>query len=205
MAINLDVNVLKALVLFASNEQSRYYLCGVNVKVAPGKAQLAATDGHKAMVANLAQEDNQEALSLIIPSETIKTAIKGQKYAVELARVNNTQWRLGAAIFTPIDGTFPDYERIIPRTISKEIAHFDAEYIGVIGKADKALGGNAQINIGHNGEAPALVSSEAMRDKNAFVVIMPLRAENVDWAETVNAVMGKDFMTLYPPVKQAAE
>ena len=195
MSITLSPDLLKAAVLFTSKEDPRSYLKGVSIQATLATIKVAATDGHRLFVARVCQEENTEAFSIIIPTDTIVTATKGAKYPLALSKLSDTQWRLGDTIFTPIDGTFPEYSRIVPTSVSGETAQYNPEYIAGLGKANKLLGGSNTATIGYNGDNPALVTGDGYKVHNAIAVLMPMRAGKENWSTILNAAMGTGFAT----------
>lgn len=193
MTITLSPDLLKAAVLFTSKEETRFYLKGVAIQATLATVKIAATDGHRLFVARVDQTENTETFSIIIPSEAIATATKGAKHSLDLSKLSDTQWRLGDTIFTPIDGTFPEYSRIVPTGVSGETAQYNPEYVAALGKANKLLGGQNLATIGYNGDSPALVTGQGYKNHNAFAVIMPMRSAKEDWATILNASMGEGF------------
>ena len=205
MSITLSPDLLKAAVLFTSKEETRYYLKGVSIQATLATVKVAATDGHRLFVARVCQEENTEAFSIIIPGDTIVTATKGVKYChLELSKLSDTQWRLGDTIFTPIDGTFPEYSRIVPTSVSGETAQYNPEYIAALGKANKLLGGSNAATIGYNGKDPALVTGDGYKAHNAIAVLMPMRSAVEDWSFILNAAMGTGCATSPEPIALAA-
>jgi len=203
MPITLSPDLLKAAVLFTSKEETRYYLKGISIQATLATVKVASTDGHRLFVARVNQEENTDTFSIIIPTDTIATATKGAKYPLALSKLSETQWRLGDTIFTPIDGTFPGYEFIVPKSVSGETAQFNPEYVAALGKANKLLGGTAEnVTIGYNGDKPALVTGSGFKAHNALAVIMPLRSAVEDWASILNSAMGPGFAT--PPAEAQA-
>jgi hypothetical protein len=203
MPVTLSPDLLKAAVLFTSKEETRYYLKGVSIQATLATVKVAATDGHRLFVARVCQEENTETFSIIIPSDAIATATKGAKHSLDLSKLSETQWRLGDTIFTPIDGTFPDYSRIVTTSVSGEPAQYNPEYVAALGKANKLLGGSAEnVTIGYNGDKPALVTGSGYKAHNAIAVLMPLRSAAEDWASILNAAMGDGFAV--PPAEAQA-
>ena len=180
-SIKFDFRAFKAAALCVSSEQVRYYLNGVFAEYKNGALILVATDGHRLIAVN--PESNGPApngpeFGIIIPSDVI-ARIKISKYATLGDLVcEGGQWRLeydGLKIgFNPIDGTFPDWRRIVPSETSGEAAQFNAAYLTDFGKASKLLGGDTRPVVSHNGEGPALISFQA--DFEVFGVLMPFRA-----------------------------
>ena len=111
-----------------STEETRYYLNGIHLHKASdqeGAARLraVATDGHRLSCADVALPEGAAALpGVIVPRKTVTEVRKlidsGDK-PVSVA-LSETRIRFGvdAASLTSklIDGSFPDYERVIPRS-----------------------------------------------------------------------------------------
>ncbi len=178
--MDINIRLLKAAALVASKEQVRYYLNGVAVQAGPRGLYLVATDGHRALAFRQSGDDLPE-VNIIIPADII-AGIKPPKGVdiVYLTKESESRWRIdycGASIsFAPIDGTFPDWRRIVPKETSGELAQFDPAYIGDFAKVAKALGANAKagVKISHNGPGPALVTFGD--DIDGFGLLMPTRA-----------------------------
>ena len=183
MIINLKA--LKAVALFCSKEETRYYLKGVNLQFRSDHVIMVATNGHylTALRQSLEEPLDSPIADTIIPIELIdrikltKHDDKAELY-VDGHKVTITY--MGATyVDGHIDATFPDWRRVSPSSVSGEAAQFDAAYPALFLKAARMFDKSAQIKIGHNGLSPALVSwlpSEAGLD--AFGVLMPMRAKD---------------------------
>lgn len=181
--MELNVKLLKAAVIVASKEETRYYLKGVAVQADARGAYIVATDGHRALAFCQSREAQEgTAVSIIIPSDIV-AAIKPNKYEerATLTQESATHWRLDycgtSVIFAPVDGTFPDWRRICPKEANGETAQFNPEYVGDIAKVAKALGvksASGAIKMAHNGGGPAIVTFGP--DIDGFGLIMPTRA-----------------------------
>ena len=118
-----DLAELFAPVKFAmSNEETRYYLNGVFLHTVDGALTAVATDGHR-----LSSNTGAEGFDfdgVIVPRKAVDTMLAG-KVQVALSR---TKIRItsGDTVMTSklIDGTFPDYRRIIP-SANANIVRFD--------------------------------------------------------------------------------
>jgi DNA polymerase-3 subunit beta len=121
-----DMKALIEKTQFAiSTEETRYYLNGIYLHTleADGKLKLraVATDGHRLARAEVEAPAGSEGMpGIIIPRKTVSEMLKlvddpDVPVAVELS---DTKIRLtiGSVILTSklIDGTFPDYQRVIP-------------------------------------------------------------------------------------------
>lgn len=113
---DLDIAALFAPVQFAiSNEEARYFLNGVFFK--GGDSVAVATDGHR-----LARNNGPaipEFEGIIVPRKAVSLLPKG---AVTVS-VSDNKIRIEAGDFVLtsklIDGTFPDYTRVIPKENDK--------------------------------------------------------------------------------------
>jgi len=123
------LNAMLAAVAFAiSTEETRYYLNGAYLHATgsgdEGRLVTVATDGHRLGRATLAAPDGAgETLpGVIIPRKTVTLAMKALKAAGPDATVVLTvsdsliTFAMGPVVLTSkvIDGTFPDYARVIP-------------------------------------------------------------------------------------------
>lgn len=87
-------------------------------------------------------------------------------------------------MFQPVDGTFPDWRRVIPPADGfkpgedKTPAHFNPDYIYDLGQMSRALGGSVSSFKIHawDKESPHGVTFAGRED--CFAVIMPMRASN---------------------------
>lgn len=110
----IDLAALFAPCAFAiSTEETRYYLNGVFFK--GGEPSVAvATDGHR--LAKHVGPVLPAFEGIIVPRKTVGLIPKG----TVAVSVSNTKIRIASADLTItsklIDGTFPDYERVIPTT-----------------------------------------------------------------------------------------
>lgn len=129
-AFKLEAAKLRALVdrtRFAiSTEETRYYLNGIYLHTAEADGRrvlrAAATDGHRlARVEEDLPEGAAGMPGVIIPRKTVAELRKladETRDEVEI-RLSDTKisFRIGPVVLTSklIDGTFPDYERVIPK------------------------------------------------------------------------------------------
>ena len=110
-----------------STEETRYYLNGIYLHKAAdqdGTAQLraVATDGHRLSCADVALPDGAADMpGVIVPRKTVAEVRKliddgDEPVSVALSETR-IRFEVGAASLTSklIDGSFPDYERVIPR------------------------------------------------------------------------------------------
>ena len=109
-----------------STEETRYYLNGIFLHVSDAEGSLpvlkaAATDGHRLARVTMPRPDGAEAMpDVIVPRKCIAELRKlldeiDGSVGVSLSPTK-IRFDLGQAILTSklIDGTFPDYSRVIP-------------------------------------------------------------------------------------------
>ncbi len=122
-----------------STEETRYYLNGIYVHAHKAKEgtllRAVATDGHRLARIELPAPKGAEAMpGIIIPRKTVTELRKLLDTAGESVEVgvSDTKIRFAAAGFTLtsklIDGTFPDYQRVIPTGNDKALSLSCAEF-----------------------------------------------------------------------------
>ncbi|WP_028753689.1 DNA polymerase III subunit beta [Rhizobium leucaenae] len=117
---DIDLAALFGPVAFAiSDEQTRYYLGGVFFHIKDGTATAVATDGHR--LSRNKGPSIPEFEGVIVPKKTVGLLPKG----VVSVQVSTAKIKITAGDFVLtsklIDGTFPDYERVIPTSNDKMV------------------------------------------------------------------------------------
>ena len=175
-------SVLKAFVPFCSTETTRYYICGVLIECAADSITYVATDGHKMMVHHHEIDpcEDQFIGSLIVPNDALKKIRVNKSDSIGLDILQQLDGRefnlkLSGVSFTAIDGTFPDWRRVLPAESNPErIGHaqFNWEYLSHFWKAAKALGLRKPAIDPAEETFPHWIN---FGDPNTFGVLMPLR------------------------------
>jgi DNA polymerase III subunit beta len=147
-----------------STEETRYYLNGIYFHVAESEGRkvlrAAATDGHRLARVEEDLPDGAVAMpGVIIPRKTINELRKlaeETRDEIEL-RLSDTKvsFRIGPVSLTSklIDGTFPDYERVIPRGNDKvmEVAkQAFADAVGRVAAISSERSRPVKLSIGRN-------------------------------------------------------
>lgn len=126
-----------------STEETRYYLNGIylHTAVSGTKPMLraVATDGHRLAQAELPQPGGAGGMpGIIVPRKTVhelQRLLEGGDKEVSVA-VSQTKVRfdIGTVTLTSklIDGTFPDYGRVIPQSNDKLLKVSNAEFISAV-------------------------------------------------------------------------
>jgi DNA polymerase-3 subunit beta len=113
-----------------STEETRYYLNGIYLHEVPAQSMLraVATDGHRLAQAQIARPEGAKGMpGIIVPRKTVLEVVKlfeGVDGAVEVSlSASKIRFAAGDLVLTSklIDGTFPDYERVIPRNNDKKM------------------------------------------------------------------------------------
>jgi DNA polymerase III sliding clamp (beta) subunit (PCNA family) len=197
----LNLKALKAVALFCSKEETRYYLKGVNLQFRSDHIIMIATNGHYLTMLRQKLDEPLDTIppDTIVPIEFIDT-IKLSKHLdvaelyIEAGRITVTY--CGATYSSgSVAASFPDTKRIIPSSVSGETAQFDVAYPALYQKAAKMFRKDGQVKIAHNGENPALVDwFEPCDGLQAFGVLMPMRARSFakappEWADVYIPVM----------------
>ena len=175
----------------------RYYLNGVFVEAIPSETRMIATNGNcmgilREQKAGDDLNDVPALVGFIIPDTAIKAMLawKAPKYFNETnisitvpddyADNYHAEFRAefagNAMVFKRIDGKFPDYQRVVPKTVSGIAGNFNPDYLAISNAAKQDIHGKNAIppvllQNGPDGAAIQLIA------ENFFAVIMPLRAD----------------------------
>ena len=126
-----------------STEETRYYLNGIYLHVitAAGKPMLraVATDGHRLAQAQIDAPAGSESMAgVIVPRKTVGEVQKlmedpEAEVTVELSETK-VRFTIGPVVLTSklIDGTFPDYGRVIPQGNDKILKVDRSEFAGAV-------------------------------------------------------------------------
>jgi DNA polymerase-3 subunit beta len=124
-------------ILFAvSTEESRFQLNGALLKLGDGRIELVATDGHRLALVQNPMDGNGKKGSdgVLVPRKALQELqrFEGDGEELGLARgEHHLSFRLGRRelICRILEGTFPDYERVIAKDNDKH-AVFDRRQLG---------------------------------------------------------------------------
>lgn len=113
-----------------STEETRYYLNGIYLHEVAANQMLraVATDGHRLARAQVPLPEGAKGMpGIIVPRKTVLELVKlieSDEGEVEVAlSASKIRFSFGGLTLTSklIDGTFPDYERVIPRNNDKTL------------------------------------------------------------------------------------
>jgi hypothetical protein len=210
-AIEIGTNYLLACLLCAATDETRYYLKGVYLhRTADRFVRAVATDGHRAIIVNLYRESEKKAGpawlddGIIVPGDQLAARLKmidkEQKdtafagsvkiaYGKNQPRIEVSD-AMGINVFRiqPIDGTFPDYERVTTANWSGlqvdrgdwKPTGFDPQYLKAVGEIAKRLDPEASVSCydyasADGGEQPVLFTFSTV--PNVTLFLMPKRVD----------------------------
>lgn len=163
----ITITELETLDLFASTEATRYYLNGVYLHKKGGKLVAVATDGHR-LLRFVSESKCEDFKPLILSSATIRALVAHRKFLmiqnnlkpkdqhiVDNITINSLQVLFdfgGSTVsFTPIDGTFPEYERVFPEkteeTTNRDKVSVNVHLIADFAKVAKKLGNSKSMPV----------------------------------------------------------
>ncbi len=121
-------------VLFAvSTEESRFQLNGALLKFGTGTMELVATDGHRLALVENAVASVERPDSVLVPRKALQELQRFEGDGeLALARGEHHLWfQLGRRelVCRILEGTFPDYERVIAKDNDKQVV-FDRRLLG---------------------------------------------------------------------------
>lgn len=139
-----------------STEETRYYLNGTYVCVANDQLRAVTTDGHRLAMQRVPMPDHdaKEIPNVIVPRATVADLLAilqpDQRLSVQIADTR-IAFECGPVklISKLIDGTFPDYERVIPREGDTSVT-LDRESFAAAIKAASAIlpkGGTRAVKV----------------------------------------------------------
>ena len=181
--ILIKTRELRAHLIITSKDPVRYQLQGVNVQGSNNFTyRLASTDGHRLLVTYpvLEKVDNLDELNIIISHDDIKRIVTGNKNEFVILKIENDRYYLDSLEIRPIDGTYPDIERVVPSFDTLETqgqpviqSHFNFKYLADAGKVSKLLDHTTVpvMYLNKTQDASAVIGY-----KNGFMVLMPVSA-----------------------------
>ncbi|QCE32101.1 DNA polymerase III subunit beta [Acetobacteraceae bacterium] len=118
-----DLRLLLDRTRFAmSTEETRYYLNGIYLHPIEGKLRAVATDGHRLALTDIPMPNGAAGMpGVIIPRKTVNELRKILGNSDEIVKVGVSESRIEFVIDNAIlgskliDGSFPPYERVIPK------------------------------------------------------------------------------------------
>lgn len=192
MRITLTRNELKASLLTAAkDDEKRSFLIGVSIERSQDGLHvlLVSTNGHVLSVINSSMQKHEVAEEgafdpFTLARKHIKTALMSgdEKYDIEcykdrLSGSGRVITMIGEdsriqVMMPEVEGTFPKWNLIVPRTTSGEPGWYSARYVHLLERFGERL--ERSFSFHYNG---ARSSAVAKYDNKALVVIMPVETE----------------------------
>lgn len=148
MSIQFNVNatLFARVSLAQSSEETRFYLCGVSIEPAPHGlpgVTITATDGHKLISAYDAAGTTTAPVVVKAPPHILKSCkpwkngdeprLTGDDGTIVVVDTAGTEQ---IARGTTVDGTFPEWRRVVPQTVGAGTgAIFAPEILATLAKA----------------------------------------------------------------------
>jgi hypothetical protein len=202
--VNLPVDFVSAALSVASTEETRYYLNGVFLQSCDGAVRIVGTDGHRLFAGAVEMPQDSDAADwlragVILPREGLKARLA--LIAGETAKGEAALVRVGFAVgarnvtigdeaermtfrLNPVDGTFPDYQRIFAsaasamdgRTFEALSANtYAGKYLKDVGTMSKVLGAEQVSIFGSADNGPTVVTFPEI--DGAMMLLMPMRCD----------------------------
>lgn len=224
----INLRTLHAVSLASSTEETRYYLGGVLVQCRADSVTYVATDSHRLLVVRDMLADGQEPNALlgnyIIPLPICRAFKPGKGRhragAADVAEMTKQGEELrlqhgsAAQVFKPIDGSFPDWARVVPMQLSGQTDHvrktgsdatgitFNPSYVSDFAKFGEIMDcGKPQLAFNSDGPAAVIFS-----DARVLGILMPIRASTQPELQAMFADR-RDFVlgNAKAEIKEAAE
>ena len=179
-------SIIERVGRFISTEETRYYLNGICLTSSGGRdLRFAATDGHTLGEATHILPGDLPEARCIVPRETI-AALKAIKFDAEQTRVeyltkserpDHVRFTCGDVVVLSklIDGTFPNYGRVIPADFASSWEIGRTSWLGAVRRVSI---------LRHNNQSAVLVSADRA-NRLSFSV------KREDFGEMVVAAKGK--------------
>jgi DNA polymerase-3 subunit beta len=175
--IKIPLPLLKTLLLTAGKNDARTFLNGIHFEYSPHGAIAITTDGHRMTCARL-DYDGDAFPSFTLSPDGIKSIKTRYDVSIDYDAVHmSTQITTESGTMTTraIEGTWPDWRRVIPDKFSGEPASYNFYYLGDIGKACKLMDTKSRALV-QNGDRGAMVNLS----DDVIIILMPIR-EVVDY------------------------
>lgn len=209
--LTVEARYIAALSLFCGNPDDHECFSGICFEIRQAESRLVATNGHMLAVARIQQKPENfffPILDMIVPVHLFKSVTPSGSVKIEIGDQLVRFSKDGAEILShyyqvtvtydgitisgnSLDTPSPKWRKVIPKKVSGELAQFNPNYIGMLGKVQETLEADSDatcVGIGHNGKGPALVE---FSDRNFIAVVMPTSREPPstapDWCHDLSA------------------
>ena len=175
--ITVKTQSIKAACGMAATKDVRYYLIGVQIIVRDdGAVHVRATDGTLAFDDLMPEKSAFAPADFIIPLDIAKLIAKSKGSTIEITMSADGRFECAGQIFKPIDGKFPDCDRIMPTRDSQfdsAVNHYDAELLARCQTAMRIATGLSKAFFKIQNSPVGLMHRE--NDTYPRCAVMPLR------------------------------
>jgi DNA polymerase-3 subunit beta len=178
---------IKALLRCAGDKDVRYYLNGICFDPA---GYAVATNGHILLAVRCEPFDGAQ---FIVPRDVLRAALKrvgeskSRRYGFAV-----TPTQLDGEAYTAIDGTYPDWRRVVPQKCNGDMLSgknsapvaYDPRYVTTFEECARDLGlgipERCYVNIAPNGGGAGIAMSVDLPRDLVLGIIMPMNVERID-------------------------
>ena len=179
--VQLKTSVLKAALYCAAKNDTRYCLNGVFVESKNGNLSIVSTTGATMFVHQIEGGYSGDDFGFIIPRSVVESIVKTKNNVLEIAGESfRSELRCGSTLFTPVDGIFPDWRRVVPDHLSTTIqdsiaSKFNPKLVmdcySAIATAEGKKEKGYAANIGDTGQCGIVSGYNPL----TFCIISPMR------------------------------
>lgn len=185
-----QVKSMISKVLFAvSTEESRFQLNGALFKVKEGGLEMVATDGHRLALVENALDGGQAEDGVLVPRKALQELqrFEGDGELGLCRSEHHLSFRLGRRelICRILEGTFPDYERVIAKDNDKQVG-FDCKELAAAVQRVALLTGDRTRAVRLHFEGGQLKISAANPDLGEAVEEVPCDYSGENFALGIN-------------------
>lgn len=200
-AIEIPFDRVRAMisrVLFAvSADESRFQLNGALLKLKDGSVEMVATDGYRLALVETALAGDSHEDQVLVPRKALQELLRfegGDTLGYRRGE-HHLSFRLGRRelICRILEGTFPDYERVIARDNDKDVV-FDRKQLSDAVRRVALLTGDRQRAVKLEVNAGVLSLSTANPDLGEAVEEVPCDYDGPDFRLGVNPDFLDDFL-----------
>lgn len=177
--ITVKTQSIKAAVGMAATKDVRYYLNGVQILVRDdGSVHVRSTNGAMVFDDQMPEKSAFAPADFIIPLDIAKLIAKSKASTVEITIGSDGRFECAGQIFKPLDGKFPDCDRIMPTRDSKfdstvPVNQYDADLLARCQTAMRIATGSSKAFFKMQNSPCGLMHRE--NDTYPRCAVMPLR------------------------------
>ena len=163
IAMLINSAYIKAILLACAKKDVRYYLNGILIN----EKHIVGTNGHRLHA--ISHGGDWQHGPVILPREACEIALKGKTKELEV-----TNSSIGVVSYTPVQGTYPDYLRVMPNMsvpldIGAMCCAARPEYLKDAAEAIRLVTGDAHAALA------SINGSYVWCDGRLMVLVMPIR------------------------------